>query len=506
MISTSDSHAALQRRLNGITAFVIQRSRGFCGYSDSDVASRLIQKLAELSTFAYPSMAAEQYRQTGLLPSDLEVINCNGVLIDGISEVRLTPKKFLFLLSYFFLHWGYTLLAIIASLRFKNSNKKMSLFYGLALQDIVVDGDDEYFLNYCRNCQIQPLASSQFLVIQSPVKINSRRLDHVSYSKDPLNRALKLSGMRLQLWVHTLGCHVLSMASFLFAVYKFPVLALLWRDVSSHTVAAVLNKNGHLDDVIFTNSAYSSQPLWFWALPKRVFYSHILWYSQNSYPISYLDEVSAHSIVNFQYMRADIQWVWTKGFKNFLEQICPRSSYRVVGPIIWKLPSKKKLMMDANLKIIVFDITPPNEEFEKKFGLLRNYYSEKIMSKFIEDIIEVTSNISKIKGEIIEVVLKHKRDFIDIHSSEYIKNISDLSDTRVLKLVSNNSNIYELINTGALIIAAPYSSPVYIALDIGIPAFWYDPTGTLHWKLGVQEAPLIQGREQLFTKLTEIFL
>jgi polysaccharide biosynthesis PFTS motif protein len=61
--------------------------------------------------------------------------------------------------------------------------------------------------------------------------------------------------------------------------------------------------------------------------------------------------------------------------------------------------------------------------------------------------------------------------------------------------------LYDLILSSDIVIACPYSSPIYIGMDAGKEAFWYDPTSTLEWKLGVSELPLIQGRAHLAARI-----
>lgn len=501
MVSTAHSYAALQRRLEGISVGVMKRTPGFCGYSDSDVASRLMQRYAELSVFEFTRLAADKYRKTGALPADAEEVTCGGLLFDADRKVTLSPRKFMALLFGYAAYWGYALLVILASLNLSGTRRQVSLLYGVGLQDLQAEGDDARFLNFCRAGQIQPLFEADFLVVQAGKRVNTTEPSRVKYSRVPLFLALRWSGLEPRPWLLALGRHLWAAASFLRAVCVFPALMLLGRDAASHAVAVALNRDGRLKDVILTNSNYFSQPLWFWALPHRAYGSHIVWYSQNNYPISYVDEETAVPIPNLRHVQADVQWVWSEGFKDFLQDICPQCSYRVVGPVVWHLPTEEKGATSGCLKIVLFDVTPISQKTELKLGLLRNFYTEKIISRFILDVVEAVQIVGQRKGTKIEVVLKHKRGHANIHSSEYIETISKLTNAGAITLVAPASNLYDLINESSQVIAIPYSSPVYIGREVGKDAIWYDPTETLHWKLGTPEISLVQGREQLIVRL-----
>ena len=116
MVSTAHSYASLQRRLDAIFVWVKESTPGFCGYASKDVATRLIQRWAELSVFEFTRIAAESYRKSGHLPDDVEIINCAGLLIEGTRKFRLTPLRFMALFLDFIGYWCYVLLMIMISL------------------------------------------------------------------------------------------------------------------------------------------------------------------------------------------------------------------------------------------------------------------------------------------------------------------------------------------------------------------------------------------------------
>jgi polysaccharide biosynthesis PFTS motif protein len=503
MISTSDSYAAFQRRLDIIFADPRQLPSSFLGYSQRDIASRITQICAE-GVFDFTRIAAEAYRKNGSLPADHEQVNCGGIFMDVDGGVRLTTGKFLRLLIGFFKNWCYNFLSILFSLRLSCLRRQVTLLYGVGLQDLLAEGSDARFLNFCRSGPIVPLVTSDCIFIQAQKDIASTEPLRVKFVSNPLLMALRQSGLDLRAWTYALAQHFRVGCSFIWGIYRLPVLVMLGGDAINHAIASVLNRQHILKDVVFTTSNLFSQPLWFWALSNRAYSSHIVWYSQNNYPISYENEFRAVPFPNLRYIKADIQWVWSEGFRDFLSSLCSGSSYRVVGPIVWHLPSGIIKTKGDTKTIVMFDVTPISQETENKLGQIRNFYTEKNATMFIEDIVKVASDMSKEIGVEIEVLLKHKRPHHSIHSSEYIKKVSDLVIANQLKLIDPFSNLYDLILHSDLVIVYPYSSPIILAKELRKDAFWYDPTSTLKWMLGAPEFSLVHGKSSLAIKMRNL--
>lgn len=505
MVSTAHSYAALQRRLDGIFTWVKQTTPGFCGYAATDVASRLMQRYAELIVFEFTRIAADRYRNSGHLPDDEETIDCAGLLIEGALKIRLTPCKFMAHFIDFIGYWWYVLLMILISLKPFADRKQLTLLYGVGLQDLLAEGSDVRFLHFCRSGNLPPLVAARYLIVQAVQPIHSSDPQHVRYGRIPLLMAMRWAGLSFRSWHVTLVRHVLAAFDFIWAVCLQPCLILLGRDAASHAAAVVLNRQDSIRNIILTNSNYFSQPLWTSELPNRSNVCHMAWYSQNNYPISFSDEAEAVPIPNLRYVRADIQWVWSEGFKNFLQATCPPCTYKVVSPIIWHLPSTSVSLTSEVRRIALFDVTPINHATELKLGLLRNIYTEEIMTCFIRDVVEAARIVSEDLSVKIVIVLKHKRVHHVTHSTAYIETICKYAGDGDLMLVEPSKNLHDLIQESDFVIAAPYSSPVYLGRAIGKEAIWYDPTATLDWKLGTQEFVLIQGHVALVDKIKQIF-
>tara|TARA_A100001015_G_scaffold303675_1_gene393678 strand:+ start:3874 stop:5403 length:1530 start_codon:yes stop_codon:yes gene_type:complete len=504
-LSTSHSQAALSRRLEELSKILTQKSPALLCFSKEEIAGRLLQRAAELWSFRLPRAYLEEYRLKGYMPTDNQEIKCRGISLNSDNQLRLSVGFFCSKLFEFFIYWTYAFLVILISLRITPKRRKIILLYGVPGEALNSGGSDERFLNFCRFGPINLLHGSNFLMVQSVGKVRSIDAHAVVYCRFPIIEALKRSGLNFRLHLFAICYHLYAALVFLLRLPLHPELILLSKDISFQSAAIVLDSQGLIKNIAFSNSNLSSQPLWSWALPNKKFDSHMIWYSQNSFPISYKDEQAAVIFPPLNYMKVDIHWVWSEGFKSFLESCCSARNINAVSSIVWHSPSINKISKtDGALRIVIFDVTPVNEQFELDHGLIRNFYSEKNMIWFIEDVMEVADLVKRRVDRTVDIAIKHKRENIAIHSAQYQTIISDFVQSGVITLVPHDCNIYDLIGDHDIVISPPYSSPVYIGKEMGKAAFWYDPTDTVDWKLGQPETPLIQGKEALHHKIKEI--
>ena len=507
MVSTAHSYVSFHQRLRGVEVEEHNCKQSFCGYNSIDVTSRLMQRYAELGIFEFTRLSAEIYRNTGKLPVEEETMNCGGLLFHSNMNISLSLSMFVFHLMRFFAHWGRTLFVIIFSLKVIAKRRRLTLLYGVGLQDLLAEGNDARFLDFCRNGKLPPVEMPRHLVIQAVPAIISTDPKQVTYGRIPLLQALRLSGLGLSCWLYALGQHTFSLFSFMSSVCLKPNLILLGVDAAMHAVATVLNRESVLEDVTLTTSNYFAQPLWMWALPNRVYSLHMVWYSQNLYPISYVDEVASVPFPNLSFLRADVHWVWSKGFLSFLQGICPPAKYKIVSPVVWHLKSAYVPKMKRPRRIALFDVTPVSTTVERKFGLLRNYYNPENMSCFIRDVVDAAQEVGRQTGSKIEVILKHKRTpELNVHSPQYSATISSFEKYGLIQLIPADSNIHDILSDCDLLVAAPYSSPVYLGQSAGKVSLWYDPTETLDWKNGIPEIMLVKGKQQLLAEIMRAFV
>lgn len=485
-LSSSDCYGELNRRVDATAAWTASKELTFLGYSGEAIAARFRQRFVE---FALPSFVLECSRcfeQTGKLPQATTVVNCNGLRMEPDGSVTISLRHFLYSLIEFSGHWMHAFLAILFSLRpyAKHDQPPIALVFGVGFESLVADGSDARFLAYCRDGPIMPLSIARRLVIQSVRPVISTEAVRVRYGLYPLFSALFWRGLRLSGWLRAIGDHVICLGSIVRFLIRWPCGIILGRDIAYHAAAAALNRLRALESVVLTNSNYPAQPLWMWAPPRREHRLHMVWYSQNSRPIVYADDASDVPLPNFRYMRLDEIWVWTDSFRQFLECLGCSATYHVVGPILWYLPEPpvaRHATDDERLSIAVFDVTPVTEEVERRFGLIRNYYSEANAKQFLSDVVKIASQLEVLLGRGVEVVLKHKRVNSPIHAAGYIDFVTELADSGRLKLISPSTNLYSLIDSAVAVVVIPFSSPVHVGISQNRPSIWHDPTGLVKY-------------------------
>jgi hypothetical protein len=332
--------------------------------------------------------------------------------------------------------------------------------------------DNDSFFAYLKSGPLQDPIGDSFVIVKSGID-NFNTEKKFSYSKNPYWILIKYSlSLKLKLILLRNCLYQLFYAQVI--TLMNPVYCLLSRDLASLPLFEALNHGNILKNLFITNSFFSSQPLSFSGQISKNFSTHMVWYSQNFKPKTYVDDKSSMPLPSAKYIRADVHWVWTPSFADYLSKnISRKSIINAVGPIMWKLlPSvlnEKK--MD---EIVVFDITPLDSS--KSFGATRNYYSFDRMKKFIIDVLSAKDEIQSKTGKFIRVKLKHKRGYVvNVHDINYIKFIESLINNKVIELIPHDDDIFELIQTSKLTISVPWTSTAVLSSHLKTAAIYYDP-------------------------------
>lgn len=510
-LSSADCYEEFDRRLDAVGSWIGRVNPSFAGYSGEAVGWRFRQRCAELALPAFVLEASRRFQQSGNMPAAVGAVNCDGLCLEADGRAVVSPRRFLRSLVEFAGHWIHAFIAIISSLRLdmRHGQPGATLLFGVGMESLVAGGSDAQFLAYCRGGPIIPLKFAKRMVIQAVSPIVSTDSPRIRYGRYPLFSTLAWRGLSLPMWLRAIGNHVLCLGSFLSLVCRWPSGIILGRDAAHHATAEALSHERALESVVLTNSNYSAQPLWMWAMPRRAHHLHMVWYSQNSRPIVYVNDTSYAALSNLRYLRLDDIWVWTESFKRFLESRGCNATFHVVGPILWYLPEEQAPLVAQRdkLSLAVFDVTPVNAETEQQLAIVRNYYCEANAKRFISDVMAVAGELESTIGSKVEVVLKHKRENNPIHAVCYIEFINALAEAGKLTLLPPSTNLYSLIDGSAAVVAVPFSSPVYVGLARGCPSVWYDPTGLVVYNL--DEVPGIRycgSRAELLAVLKEALL
>lgn len=450
-------------------------------WCDKDqVKARITQRIVELSCDAYTEFAVINVDQSGsALGSGSSVVNIGGLKIQtDTCAVALEPTLWIRHIGLFAATWGHLLVFIIAAL-FCRSPRRSTPATLLMEAGGGYDESDAHLVRFCREGPIALLRAAKHIIIRSTVAPKNSTNPSIVYAKDPL---LCLINTQLQ-WSQKAALliqHLFAPVLFVRALFACPASVLIAQDLSYIPVVRWLDKHALIDAIVITTSAFRSQPLWMRAGGNQHFDLHMIWYSQNFIPKVYIGEEESSSLPSARHMYVDVHWVWTEGFKMYLKSLRQNSEIHVVGPILWYLPLPAENFDDSKLKIAVFDITPVPDG-HRVFGALTNYYTVRLMEKFVADIVEICNEFEKIYGKEIIILLKHKRaPKIGFHAVKYLNFIDTLlTENSNLSLLDHNYNLFRLMDECVCSISVPYTSTAYVSAALEKTSIYYDPFGQL---------------------------
>jgi hypothetical protein len=500
-LDPAKAYLAFDALLDRVRPHIASASRSLCGYSREAVERRLVQRVVELSATPYIDVASVAHGQSGKLPSADQRLLLGGVRICR-GHVGVTPLTWLRGAIDFCGQWMRALLALVQPFgMYSGERRSATILLGIGPGDVAPCGSDARFAAFCQSGPLNPLSGASHTVVQYAGSLTSTCPDRISYARHPLLAVMRSNPPRGLDRLRAVGLHLRVAVVFLMACISRPLTCLLVRDMAMHAVAADLNRRGALQSVVLTNSLFQSQALWMRALPERQFLTHMAWYSQNTRPFVFRRDGVRADLPHYRHVDVDVHWVWTEGYADFLRGLGTRAEVRVVGPVLWYLPESSEAET-SGLRVAIFDVTPVREAFARKIGLPRNYYATANMIEFLERATLAAERVAERLGHAIDVVLKHKRGYGDVHDPRYIKYVDELEAIGRIRLVPPDTNLYSLIGSSSAIVVIPYSSPAYVASELGVSAIYFDATAVIQDTH--EPAPFVDfaaGESSLFEKL-----
>lgn len=508
MLAVPPRGAALQEldvALGRVAAWYGARLPGVLGYRPVDLAHRLTQRFAQLRQSRYALLRSAPGAPADC-PARLDLGGYSIAAADG--SIRIAAGTALSLLFEFALRWCYTAFAILGALAARSRGERVTLAYGIGQADLGRGGDDAVFMDYCAKGPIEPLREGDRLVLQVLAAPKRSAGWRTVYARYPLHAYLRLSGLPLPGMFRLMARHVATLSSALLLFLRQPAALLLARDLAEDAPARHLDEAGAICAVVFTNSNYTSQPLWMWAPPGRRLRCHMVWYSKNVRPFLTGDDPDFPVHPARRLIRADTMWIWMAPFGDYLRSIGLRSEMRVVGPILWYLPGAAPRIAPAEAQVAIFDIEAVTAEAIRNLELLDSYYTHEVLGVFLTDVVEAADRAAARLGKPIRVVLKHKRRRLPVNDARYFDLVDALAARYPqLALVPPETSVYDVVAQSQLVIGAPFTSPVYVASHMGKASLYYDPTGKL--RPTFDPAPglaFAASRAQLDAALDRIFM
>jgi len=466
------------------------------------MAQRLAQRLVEIGLFSFVQQCAAQARSgTSTSQDQSRIHTVGGIRIDPASgQARPSAKMFFTAMVEFHVHWLHALATIFMSLLARRPQQgAATLLFGVGTESLFQNDGDARFVAYCLKAPVTPLQTARRLIIQTALKAISSVPERLSYVRLPLFELLQGNPLGLADFVRLMANHIHAYLAYWQATLRHPIISILGRDFAYHAIAVHLNRKKLLDAVVITNSNYSAQPLWMSDLPQRNFETHLVWYAQNTIPIVSKHEPIRSDVPNYRHLRVDVSWVWSNGYADYLRSLNIRGTIHVVGPIVWQLlPDGEPDRDPEELVIAIYDVTPISTAYAESIGLFGNYYSVENMVEFIDGIEHARQLASQTLGRNVRVMLKHKRAHHADHDNRYVEKIARAEADGQLEIVPHTANMYSMVAKSDLVIVIPYSSPVYVAEQLGISAIFFDPSdAVLPLYEKTQRIHFASGREEL---------
>lgn len=282
-------------------------------------------------------------------------------------------------------------------------------------------------------------------------------------------------------------------------VYKIVTRTFAWLKISSSYPSFYLVGSEYIVDIpaieimkqqqqqfvlITTQSQLLAPPLVFKSelQASRIMY----WYSDNSIQISTKNSIAR----DYSYLcqcSIDTHFVWTYSWAKILSKFNESSVIFPTGPVLFEPLKKKKefsqLTRSRPKNILIFDVTP------KEAADASSYYSERMITSFISDILEAVLGIFPNT----EIRLKPKREYSKGDSIGYRNYLA--SKANLIEQLKPSAEIQREILNSDLVICVPFTSPGLVAVNLGIPTIYYSPSQD--FELNHESIKVIFGKESL---------
>lgn len=475
-VNTNHVYNAFNEQIDRSRRWLSKRVGKACGYGPTVLLDRLTQRTVEIGLPAYAVAAAKRLQNGGdVVPPPDTHIDCGVALLHaGTGRVRISRKQQLSGQLAFLMHWAYCLINIMRGMFHRGCSEPATLVLDLTNEDLFRSGSDEEFVEYCRSGPIEPLRTGRrFLIKASDEHVSSSPATH-RYCAHPLMTLLQEARLGIAGRTLLLLRHVALLFRYQFAVARSNELSLIAREFPYREVVAALDERGYIDSIVMTCSSWGCQPLWVRSLRNTPV--HMVWYSQ-AWKTSTFDDGVQSTVPALRWIRANVHWVWTRAFGEYLAELgFGASEIQAVGPILWYLP-KNALPDRTDVRIMAFDVPAVTDQVMLEVvGEITNYFHFENLRAFVTDVISLKSPLEKALRRPVSIWMKMKRGMRPHYALEYFEYVEKLCAEGLLMKASSDENLFALISRSTLVVAYPFTSPAYIAGWLGVPCIYYDPT------------------------------
>ena len=254
-------------------------------------------------------------------------------------------------------------------------------------------------------------------------------------------------------------------------------------------------------DAIATPSNFFKLPIIFYHSKCCGINTNMFWYSANSIPLSLKDSKMIFDTSYLIQTTIKKHFVWNNSNASLVTRYNPDCEVEICGSILFYAPkpwSYTKLTGNK-INVIVFDVTP--------FSNLRTptLYTDELVTGFLKDIFELLNHNKK--NFDIGIKVKNKRvtgnnpfkKSIYRVGQKYSAILEEIKVMPELVHLQSSLNLYDSVRDCDLVLGLPFTSPVFIGQELGIPSAFYLPEIYTDWKIpqSMSSVEVLKGKKQL---------
>ena len=247
-------------------------------------------------------------------------------------------------------------------------------------------------------------------------------------------------------------------------------------------------------DYLFHNS-YSRKPLWLYEVEAKGAKTTLYFYSTNNNSFK-TKEGYQSTPAYYRNMNFSRYLVWDQEQADYVRR-CAGNEARIeiVGPI-WHSDSTAILPELTSRTVAVFDIQPKRKSVYEVLGSPLEYYTPAVGIKFLNDIHEAVVKYNWImawKGK-RKLPLSQNRQI----AKSYDSACERLAASPNMLVIDPDHAAARLIEKSTLVISMPFTSTALIAKNLGVPSYYYDPSGIIQkGDRAAHGIPVISGLSEL---------
>jgi len=229
--------------------------------------------------------------------------------------------------------------------------------------------------------------------------------------------------------------------------------------------------------------------------------TNMFWYSANSIPLTLKD--SRMAIDNSYLIQSNIRkhFVWNDVNASLVARYNLDCKVEICGSILFytNTPQAYSKVKANQISVIIFDVTP----FSSLQGPV--LYTDELVTCFLKDIFELLKHNKK--NFDISIRLKNKRIIVNnplkksIYpiGQKYSAMVEEIKESVEVVNLKASLSLYDLIRECDLVLGLPFTSPVLIGQELGIPSAFYMPEMYTDFKIpnSFGNIRVLKGKKQL---------